>query len=275
MKIAVMSDLHLEFDQAWAEREHRVGSVRADDAVFRPPAPAADLVVLAGDVHTGWRAFDWAQRNFSIPTILIGGNHEPFGCELFSMIALNRHKSRLSDHRTIFLERESHEVLSASGERVRFIGMTLWTDFLLYGTPAESMAAADASLADFVQIKIERGHKFRALTALDTTRLHRASLEFLRIKLEAPFEGITVVISHHAPSPSSIAPRFAGSPLNPAFTSNLEDLIRRYEPALWIHGHVHDSFDYKIGRTRVICNPRGYFPHELNPLFDPLLVVQT
>ena len=51
--------------------------------------------------------------------------------------------------------------------------------------------------------------------------------------------------------------------------------IERYEPALWVHGHMHDSFDYRLGRTRVVCNPRGYFPHQLNPDFRPLLVVQT
>jgi Icc-related predicted phosphoesterase len=95
----------------------------------------------------------------------------------------------------------------------------------------------------------------------------------LHRELSQKFDGPTVVVTHHAPSPRSIAPKFADSELNPAFTSNLEPLIEHYQPALWVHGHMHNSSDYKIGQTRVVCNPRGYFPDELNPLFNPDLVV--
>lgn len=273
MKIAVMSDLHLEFDQAWHGHDCHCPA-DPDVAPFQSSTVAADILVLAGDVHKGSYAFDWAQQSFTIPTILIAGNHEAFGHNLFKVIERNRLKSHDSDHHIIFLERASHEFKSASGERARFIGMTLWTDFQLYGTPVESMSIAAKSLEDFRCIKIERGYKYRKLTPADTVRLHRASLEFLQNELDRSFEGLTIVVTHHAPSPSSIASRYAESPLNPAFVSNLEELIRHYQPSLWVHGHVHDSFDYMIGQTRVICNPRGYFPHELNPLFDPGLVVQ-
>lgn len=67
---------------------------------------------------------------------------------------------------------------------------------------------------------------------------------------------------------------FAGDPLNPYFASNLEDLIEAHQPALWLHGHTHGSCDYRIGGTRVVCNPRGYHPHALNPKFDPGLVIE-
>jgi Icc-related predicted phosphoesterase len=56
----------------------------------------------------------------------------------------------------------------------------------------------------------------------------------------------------------SIASRYANDALNPAFASRLEGMIERYQPALWIHGHTHDPCDYKLFRTRVVCNPRGY-----------------
>jgi len=58
-----------------------------------------------------------------------------------------------------------------------------------------------------------------------------------------------------------------------AFASNMEDLIFETGPDLWVHGHIHDSSDYRIGKTRVICNPRGY-AHEPNPDFDADLVVE-
>ena len=137
------------------------------------------------------------------------------------------------------------------------------------------MQVAEERLDDFKIIKIERGYKLRTLQPMDTARLHTATLAFLRKELSREFDGTTIVVTHHAPSPRSIAPRFQNDPLNPAFVSDLEAFIERYGPSLWVHGHVHDSFDYWVGRTRIVCNPRGYFPDQLNPAFDPLLVVET
>jgi len=269
MKIAVMSDLHLELDARLAD-----GPKDAHDFYRRPPQPEADFLVLAGDIHSGALAVDWVVRHFSIPVILLGGNHEPYGHELFRVIALSRQKAAATNGRVIFLERATWECESHSGQRIRFIAATLWTDFQLHGTPAESMVVAQDKLDDFKVIRIERGYKLRHLRPSDAARLHNVSVDFLREELGRSFSGTTVVITHHAPSPGSIAPRFLGDPLNPAFASNLDALIREYEPSLWIHGHMHDSFDYRIGRTRVVCNPRGYFPDQLNPKFDPLLVVE-
>lgn len=101
--------------------------------------------------------------------------------------------------------------------------------------------------------------------------------------LHEPFDGRTVVVTHHAPHPDSVHPRFAGNLLNPAFASDLSALMGPAD--LWIHGHVHDSFDYQVNGTRVIANPRGYAlnrqsvqsPEQLeweNPLFDPRLVIE-
>lgn len=275
MKIAVMSDLHLEFDAKLADRPNKGGQPRGAAAFYmNPPQPKADILVLAGDVHGGSLAVDWVVRHFALPTILIGGNHEAYGHELFRMIAFSRQRAGATDGRVIFLERATWEGEVVPGERARFIGATLWTDFQLYGTPTASMAVAQERLEDFQVIKCERGYKLRTLAPSDTARLHDVSIAFLRKELSRPFNGTTVVITHHAPSPRSVAPRFLNDPLNPAFASNLEALIETYGPSLWIHGHMHDSFDYMIGRTRVLCNPRGYFPDQLNPRFDPLLVAE-
>jgi 3',5'-cyclic AMP phosphodiesterase CpdA len=275
MKIAVMSDLHLEFDTRSADGLHQ-GTPSRDTLNFylKPPHPQADVLVLAGDIHSGSLAVDWVLRHFSIPTILICGNHEPYGHELFRVIAFDRQQASATGGRVVFLERATWECKSAAGGRVRFIGTTLWTDFRLYGTPRESMAIAEQRLEDFQLIRIERGYKLRTLRPSDTARLHSASVAFLYGELSRPFDGTTVVVTHHAPSPRSIAATFLNDPLTPAFVSNLERLIYTYEPSLWIHGHMHDSFDYMIGRTRVVCNPRGYFPDQLNRRFDPHFVVE-
>jgi Icc-related predicted phosphoesterase len=68
----------------------------------------------------------------------------------------------------------------------------------------------------------------------------------------------SVVVTHHAPSFRSISPEFAKSPLNPGFASDLEKFILKHSPEIWIHGHIHESADYQIGKTRVVCNPLGY-----------------
>lgn len=269
-----MSDLHLEFDEGAGERLAPRDRHGALDFFLGPRQPSADVLVLAGDIHGGTRAVDWAARHFAIPVVLIGGNHEPYGRELFRVIARCREKARETQGRVSYLERATWIHTSAAGDRARFIGATLWTDFRLNGDREASMAAAQERLSDFQLIKIERGYKLRLLLPWDTVRLHRASAAYIARQLRQPFEGATVVVTHHAPSPRSIAPRFQGDALNPAFASNLEELILRYQPALWIHGHMHDSFDYRIGRTRVVCNPRGYFPDQLNPDFDPLFVAE-
>jgi Icc-related predicted phosphoesterase len=81
-----------------------------------------------------------------------------------------------------------------------------------------------------------------------------------------------VVVTHHAPHPLSVHPRYAGSALNASFASDLSEMMELWQPELWVHGHVHDTFDYVVRNTRVVCNPRGYGTE--NPAFDPALVVE-
>lgn len=84
-------------------------------------------------------------------------------------------------------------------------------------------------------------------------------------------------MTHHAPSPKSIHPRFAGSLLNACFVSDVEKLMDRDRVALWVHGHTHDSFDYVVNGTRVVCNPRGYakLGTAENSAFDPGFTVDV
>jgi Icc-related predicted phosphoesterase len=113
----------------------------------------------------------------------------------------------------------------------------------------------------------------RRLEPQDQLRLHEVSRIFLEDELGKHFDGITIVMTHHAPSLRSLPPGHRRDPLTPAYASDLEHLIERFRPALWVHGHVHSSSDYVIGGTRVICNPRGY-ADEPNASFDPQLVIE-
>jgi Icc-related predicted phosphoesterase len=83
-----------------------------------------------------------------------------------------------------------------------------------------------------------------------------------------------VVVTHHAPSRESIPPAFDGDPCNPAFASDLSRFIVESEARLWVHGHIHFSCDYPLGKTRVLANPRGY-PTEPRTGFDPGLIVEV
>ncbi|MGH6891597.1 MAG: hypothetical protein ACREEP_05010, partial [Dongiaceae bacterium] len=173
---------------------------------------------------------------------------------------------------------ETWTMEALDGTPVRVIAATLWTDFGCFGPElrARAMTRCHALMNDFRQIGIaDRPHEqARRLEPMDVLRIHGESRSFIEHELSAPFGGLTIVMTHHAPSARSLSARYHGDLLGAAYASDLEDLIGRFQPALWVHGHVHESADYTIGRTRVVCNPRGYTPFELNPRFDPELAIE-
>ncbi len=119
-----------------------------------------------------------------------------------------------------------------------------------------------------------------AFTPRHALARHQADLAFIEAELAKPFAGPTVVVTHHVPHPGSVAGRFANDALTPAFVSDLSEVIDRYAPALWIHGHTHDSFDYRVGGTRIVCKPKGYGPMRPgrrieNVAFDVGMVVEA
>ena len=249
MKIRIHSDLHLEFCD------------------WTPPRTEADVVVLAGDIHNGARGIEWARRQFpDIPVIYVPGNHEYYGGELQAV----QRAMRAAAHR---FEVELLDGAEVSLGGTRFLGVTLWTDFALRGAaPAQlggAMANARCFMNDFRLIRYGERGLFRPEHA---RALHQQQLGWLTGKLAEPFQGPTVVVSHHLPHPASIPLRHARGLLNAAFASDLSHIVGP-PISMWIHGHTHDSCDHLVNETRIVCNPRGYLPHEPNPGFDPALVV--
>jgi 3',5'-cyclic AMP phosphodiesterase CpdA len=229
VRIRVLSDLHLEAEP------------------FEPPAVPADVVVLAGDIDNGAAGVEWAKGRFDAPVLYVAGNHEPYDGEFHTVQAALRDAAAGSRVQIL----DCGETVIGG---VRFLGCTLWTDFLLAGEAGRKLALEKyrAWLVDYRSIRWAD----RAFSVADSTGLHARDRHWLASRLMRPFGGPTVVITHHPPHPGSIAPKFAAHPLNPAFISNLEDLMGHAR--LWIHGHTHQAFEYAVRGTRVVCNPRGY-----------------
>ena len=258
VKIQVLSDLHLEF---------RAKVHRSVKWAYSPPVTEADVVVLAGDIHTKARGVRWAAEMFpSKPCIYVPGNHEYYSGSLgHTFQKLKTNAAGTSVH---VLNDEELVI----GD-VRFLGCTLWTDYKLTGNEPLAQLDAQARMNDFKKVRDERFRKIRPNNLRDR---HVRSRIFLQDALERPFAGKTVVVSHHAPCELSIHERYRSQPghLSASFASRLERLMGD-AVQLWIHGHTHDSLDYDMYGTRVLCNPRGYAPDELNPDFRGDLVVEV
>lgn len=235
MRIRILSDLHL------------------DTGPIKLPEVDADVVVLAGDIDENAQGVQWARRTFQQPVVYVPGNHEYYSGELRHTLRKMKEAAEGSNVHVLDAEEWEHR-------GVRFLGATLWTDYRLTGNQPLAEWDASQGLKDFKNIRSAAHSKVQPQ---DFLAEHAKARTFLLDKLQTPFEGKTVVVTHHAPSSLSIARRYwdqsasSGSHLNAAYASHLDGLLSLHN-GLWVHGHTHDSWDYWIGETRVVCNPRGY-----------------
>ena len=237
MKIHIMSDLHLEFGQLRGYH-----------------APDCDVVILAGDIGTGTTGVRWINATFPhSPVATLAGNHEFYR---------NSFPALYSELRLICLPNVhflQNSIWEHEGQR--FLGGTLWTDFK--GNDPFVKVYAQAHMSDYSVIE--------GATPDVIYEDFLNTLTFLQRNIQ---EG-DVVVTHHAPSYKSVDfNRYTDRSMDPLYCSDLSELIVKTKPRLWIHGHTHASKDYTLGDTRVICNPRGYSGHQLNPDFDPTLVAE-
>jgi len=253
MRIQVFSDLHVDVA---AVKPISIGS-------------GVDAVIVAGDTRQGAQeAFGQLRRivPMNVPVVMTMGNHEYYGHCMPDELAIARAAAP-----TFGIHLLENDIAVIDG--VRFVGCTLWTDYRLFGSAnvPVAMRTAAQGLNDHRRIAWSKRPwaRFRPAEAL---LLHSRSRLFLQNALQA-HQGPTVVVTHHAPHPRSMHPRFEKDLLSAAYVSDLEDLIVAAAPDFWVHGHVHTSFDYVVGTTRVLCNPHGYGGE--NPTFDPGLVVEV
>jgi Icc-related predicted phosphoesterase len=240
MRIALLSDIHL--------------SVNA----LPFPDVDADIVVLAGDISRPAMAIEWAKSS-PVPLVYVAGNHEFYGSDLISTY---EHLNRLSQGTQIHVLERSEYVHNG----VRFLGCTLWSDYRLFDSAenrAQGIDLATKLMRDFTHIKISPDFPDLFSPAISQL-IFLQTVAWLEDCFTRDRTTPTVVVSHFAPTRLSIGPLFEGSPINASFVSDLEDRIKVWQPALWLHGHTHGSFDYQVGKTRVICNARGYAKNGIN-----------
>lgn len=258
MRIQLASDLHLE------RVERRYPQHRLVE-----PAAGADLLVLAGDIHNGTRGVE-AFLDWPVPVVYVAGNHEFYDHD-WAQTRADLRRACAGTAVTVLDE----DVIELQGTRI--LGCTMWTDFQLPGsTVVQAMQTVEQGLTDYRVIRTAQG----PLRAAQILADHERSRHWLTQQLALPFDGATVVVTHHAPHPLSIHARFAGHPINAGFVSDLTPLLA--DADLWLHGHTHDSFDYRVGRCRVVANPAGYLLQrpaddgvELeNARFDPRRIVE-
>lgn len=242
LRVQYLSDLHFEFH----------ADAGASFVESMDPSDV-DVLVIAGDLATGrgiGPALDrFCARYAGIPVVYVHGNHEYYGCARDEARAATRAACRR--HPTLHW-------LDADGTTIggrRILGATLWFR-------RSKHADLEDRMNDFQQIP-----NFEGWVYDDNAR----ALAFFDRELRTG----DLVITHHLPAAACVGSRWKSSPLNPFFVCDLEPLIRTRKPSTWIHGHMHDSVDVRVGHTRIVCNPFGYVGHELNAVFDDKAVVEV
>lgn len=243
MKVHILSDLHTEGFH------------------FKDPEPERDLVILAGDIGTGFSAYntvnDFAKK---CRTVFVPGNHEYYEGTPMKWLEED-FEAKFGD---TFLQMK---VVEHMGYRIA--GCTLWTD--MNNSNRGMLDLAARWMNDYRYIYF---NDMRLLEPEDTVTLHKQMVNWL--EMIAP---VDIVVTHHAPSLKSVHAKYKSSPLNPAFYSELDWLVEKTGAKLWVHGHTHTSFDYMVGDCRVVANPRGYVNRLTlepeNREFDSELVIEV
>ena len=246
MKIAIASDIHLEFKPI---------ILRNDGS--------ADVLVLAGDILT---ANHLTRESYLTPAIksfmtscvdnfknviYVAGNHEHYDHDF----------QRTYDDLRKYFEYDNLHILDKQSiviDDVTFVGGTMWTD--MNKSNPTTLLNIRSMLNDFILVTNHHGK--RKFTPEDSVEDHCKMVDFIFDSIKDPSKKY-VVVTHHAPSEMSIHPMYKINAFNlisnSAYYSNLEHImLDNPQIKYWIHGHMHNEFDYMVGDTRVVCNPRGY-----------------
>lgn len=266
MKIALASDLHLEF-----------GDIQLDNS------QDAQVLILSGDILVAQDLHDHPDTNHSIVNIAdlgrrqlialrfreflkrvsaefphviyVAGNHEFYhGKWPLGLDYLQQEVNKFSNIH--FLENNSVVI-----DGITFLGGTLWTN--MNNLDPVTMNVVAHGMNDFNIIR-NSDRNFARLTPQDVAQQHRKTVNYISQIVDSNPHSSYVVVGHHAPTKQSIKPRYHDDYyMNGAYSSELtEFILDRPQIKLWTHGHTHDQFDYQVGSTRVVCNPRGYIGYE-------------
>lgn len=256
MKISCASDLHLEFFK--------------NGNYVTPEFMNEDVLVLAGDIQVGVenaQIQEWFVDLLEFRHVVyVLGNHEYYHQDYWSLrrndilfwVARVNEQASLKGHNfKLYLLDDSSFVIND----IEFIGGTVWTDF----------DKGNQLIMNSGKYKMNDFRLIRGFSVEKCLEVHYESVKKIKY-LANNSDRKKVLVTHHLPSFKSVSKRFYGNDMNHFFYSDLDDLVELFDLA--IHGHTHDSCDYHINNTRVVCNPFGYLRYEENPQFENSLIVE-
>jgi len=264
MKIALASDVHLEFGDLDFDNDSGADVlILGGDICVAADIAQRDPYRVMGEHYRSTRFHDFFERCCDrFPhVIFIVGNHEHYNGDFQKTIPHFRDVLGYLKNLHI-LEKETFVL-----DDVTFIGGTLWTD--MNQRDIRTLHDISRMMNDFRCVsnsaRLTDGRGWNdSFTTTDAADDHDAMLSFIRTTVEINPAGKYVVVGHHAPSRLSTHPRYAQEAImNGGYSSELDDFILDHpQIKLWTHGHTHEDFDYQIGSTRILCNPRGYINYE-------------
>ena len=264
MKVALASDIHLEF-----------GTISLENT------EGADVLILSGDICVAKDVlhrdvsgiFDRFDRNSTIHkffqeccerfqhVIYIMGNHEHYHGDYANTITTLRERLGYLTHLHIL----DKEMVQLGG--VSFIGGTLWTD--MNNEDPITLLHIAGMMNDFRCVTnsnrtVSYEERVPRFSPEDAVVDHREMMDYIHVMIEGKFDQKFVVVGHHSPSRLSTHPRYKDETvMNGGYSSDLSEFIIDHpQIKLWTHGHTHHKFDYMVGSTRIVCNPRGYINYE-------------
>lgn len=301
MKIQVVSDLHLEFGTISIENAGADVLILSGDICTAKDLTDRDVYNVMGEHTKSSKYHTFFQEvcaRFN-KVVYVAGNHEHYHGDYATSIPRLREKLSYLNN-LIILDKEVVDI-----DGVLFVGGTLWTDMNkedpitlnhIVGVMNDYRIIEDSSEVvhykkaiyrkdeegNYIMKKVgevssymvdhyeyeTRPAKFTPQKSVDD---HKAMLDVLKnVLANTPVDQKIVVVGHHAPCKLSTKPKYQKEHIiNGAYSSDLtEMMLDNPKIKLWTHGHTHHTFDYMIGSTRIVCNPRGYYLYEENEEFD-------
>lgn len=265
MKVYVTSDIHLEFGDLDLQNKDNVDVLilSGDICVARDIGRPNTNNIFEGARSS--RVVDFFKRVSSqFPHVIyVMGNHEHYHGDFaksYDQIKNMLESNQLSN--VYLLEKETKEI-----DGYYFVGGTLWTD--CNNNDPMTLFHLEQCMNDFRGVKNTNDPGVWKFLPRHTVSDHYRMKDYLltvlgNFKAQGKHDARVVVVGHHLPSRLSTHPRYIHDTLmNGGYSSNLDEMILDHpEIKLWTHGHTHEDFDYMIGTTRIVCNPRGYVNHE-------------
>lgn len=247
MNILILSDLHFEF---YSDGGKKFVARLADR--IKTNKQKVDVCILAGDIAVG-PAIPDALKLFcdAFPKVLyVHGNHEFYGYRREQVVSWTM-EAKDKNANLYWLDNGIVTI-----ENQRFLGTPLWFKDDPYNDVYKDKVNCFKKIVNFKSWVYEENKK---------------AISFLEREM---LDG-DIIISHYLPHDKSIAENYKSSSLNRFYVCDISHILNVRTPKLMIHGHTHISCDYYLGDTRVVCNPFGYYCHEVNGGFKKVFLLEV